>query len=44
MDDKEDEEVFYNLINDLQYHHNDDDDGDYVPGDSYGDDDRLESW
>ena len=44
MDEQEDEEYFDNLINDLQYHHNDDDGSNYIPYDSDEDDDSLGSW
>ena len=43
LDEKEDKEDFDNLLNDLQHNHNDDDDRDYVPDDSDGDDDILGS-
>ena len=43
MDEQEDKEDFEKLINDLQYYHNDDDDRDYVPGDSDIDDYKLGS-
>ena len=36
--------MFYNLINDLLHHHNDDDNIDYVPGDYDGDDSGIGSW
>ena len=41
LDKQENEEVFDNLINYLQYHHNDDDNRDNVPEDSDGDDNSL---
>ena len=44
LDEQEDEEDFDNLINDLQYHHNDDDGSNYIPYDSDEDDDSLGSW
>ena len=44
LDEQEDEEDFDNLINDLQHYHNDEDNIDYVPDDSDGDDDSLGSW
>ena len=44
MDEQEEEEDFDNLINDLQYHHNDGDNSDYVPDDYDGYDDSLGSW
>ena len=44
LDEQEDKEDVYNLINYLQHHHNDDNDSDYVPDDSDGDDNILGSW
>ena len=44
MDNQEDEEVFDNLINDIQHHHNDDNNSDYLTDDSDGYDNSLESW
>ena len=38
LDKKDDKEVFDNLINDLQHHQNDDDNRNYVPDNSDGDD------
>ena len=40
----EDKEVFDNVINDLQHQNNYEDDSEYVPDDSDGDDDSLGSW
>ena len=40
----EDKEVFDNVINDLQHQNNYEDDSEYVPDDSDGDDDILGSW
>ena len=34
LDDQDYEEYFHNLINDLQHHHNDDEDSNCVPEDS----------
>ena len=44
MDEQEEEEDFDNLINDLQYHHNDGNNSNYVSDDYDGYDDRLGSW
>ena len=44
LDDQEDEEVFDNLINNLQHHHNDENVSNYVPDNSDGDNDILGSW
>ena len=44
LDKQEDEEVFDNLINDLQHHHNDDNYSDDVPDYSGWDDDSLGLW
>ena len=44
LDDQEDEVDFDSLINDLQQHHNDDNDRAYVSDDYDGDDDILGSW
>ena len=43
LDKQEDKEVFDNLINDLQNHHNDYGDRGYVQEDYDADDDRLGS-
>ena len=43
MDEQEDREDFDNLINDLQHHHNDNYDRNYVPENSDEDDDSLGS-
>ena len=42
--EQEDKEIFDNLINDLQHHHNDDNNSDYVPDNYVGDDNSLGSW
>ena len=44
LDEQEDKEDVYNLINYLQHHHNDDNDRDYVTDDYVGYDDILGSW
>ena len=44
LDYQEEKEGFYNLINNLQHHHNDEDDSDYVTDNSYEGENRLESW
>ena len=44
LDEQEDEEDFNNLINDLQQHHNYDEEGEYVPDDYDEDGDSLGSW
>ena len=44
LDEQEDEEDFYNLINYLRYHHKYDDNINYVPDDYDEDDDILGSW
>ena len=44
LEEQKDEEYFDNLINDLQHHHNDEDNSDYVSDDYDGDDDSLGSW
>ena len=44
LDKQEDEEDFDNPINDLKHQHNDDDNSDYIPENSDGDDNILGSW
>ena len=44
LDEQEDKEDFSNLINDLQRHHNDEDDSNYVPDNSDGGDYSLGLW
>ena len=43
LDQQEDEEDFDNPINDLKHQHNDDDNSDYIPENSDGDDGSLGS-
>ena len=44
LDEQEGKEDFDNLINDLQHHHNDEDDSKYVPANSDEDKNSLGSW
>ena len=43
LEDQEDKEVFDNMVNYLQHHHNNDNDSNYVTDGSGGDYDRLGS-
>ena len=44
LDKQVEKEYFYNLINDLQHHHNDDNGRNYVPESSDEDENILATW
>ena len=44
LDEHVDEAFFDKMINDLQHHHNDDEDSDYVPDDSDEYENIIGSW